>query len=144
MEIINMNEQHIGAVARLERDCFSQPWSERVLEAELKNPNALFLAAIEDEALIGYAGIHRVLDEGYIANIAVDSRFRRDGVATALLSGLFAFARENRLGFLTLEVRGGNEPAIAFYRKMGFGEVGRRRNYYANPTEDAILMTAFL
>ncbi|MEM1485220.1 ribosomal protein S18-alanine N-acetyltransferase [Oscillospiraceae bacterium PP1C4] len=144
MKITAMTMEHLSGVASLERQCFSQPWSERVLEAELQNPNGVFLTAMEDETLAGYVGMHRVLDEGYIANVAVDENYRRRGVATMLLEELLAFARQNKLGFLTLEVREGNIPAIAFYSKMGFREVGRRRGFYAHPTEDAILMTIFL
>ena len=131
-------------MAEIERECFSQPWSERTLAAELKNPAAVFFVARSGGRVVGYAGMHRVLDEGYIANVAVTGAFRRRGAATALMRRLFRYARRERLGFLTLEVREGNLPARAFYEKLGFGEVGRRRNFYANPTEDAVLMTAFL
>ena len=115
-----------------------------MLEAELQSPNAIFFVALNGGRVVGYVGMHRVLDEGYIANVAVDERFRRRGVATALMGRLAAFARRERLGFLTLEVREHNAPAIAFYRGLGFGEVGRRKKFYANPAEDAVLMTLFL
>lgn len=139
-----MTDSHLDAAAALEVQCFSQPWSRRVLETELLNPNAYFVAALDGEAFLGYAGMHRVLDEGYVANIAVSGECRRRGVATGLLDGLLAFSQAQKLSFLTLEVREHNLPAIAFYTKSGFGEVGRRRDFYANPTEDAILMTRFL
>lgn len=139
-----MTRNEIAGVAALEKQCFSQPWSQRVLESELENPNAVFFVAKCGAQVAGYVGMHRVLDEGYIANVAVDEGFRRRGVATALLKRLFAFARREKLGFVTLEVRESNEAAVAFYRKLGFGEVGRRKNFYAAPVEDAVLMTAFL
>lgn len=144
MEIKRMERGTLAEVAALERACFSQPWSERVLETELGNANAIFYTARESGALAGYIGMHRVLDEGYIANIAVADPFRRRGVATALLGALIGYAHGEKLGFVTLEVREGNAPATSFYQKMGFGEVGRRRDFYANPTEDAVLMTLFL
>lgn len=144
MELRRMQQADIPAIAALEKQCFSQPWSEQALAAELQNKNALFLAAFEAGKLIGYLGMHCVLDEGYIANVAVDEAYRRRGVATALLNALLEIARQRRLGFVTLEVRQSNAPAIAFYEKFGFKAVGRRKNFYANPMEDAVLMTIFL
>ena len=82
-----------------------------------------------------------MLDEGYIGNVAVRPAFRRRGVADALLDALDTRASERGLAFLTLEVRAGDEPAIALYRKHGYLRVGLRPGYYADPREDAILMT---
>lgn len=144
MTITAMKTEDIPAVTELEKQCFSQPWSAQVLEAELQNPNSIFLVAKQDEQLAGYVGMHRVLDEGYLFNVAADSSFRRQGVASALMKRLLDYAKETRLGFLTLEVREGNCPAIALYQKLGFGEVGRRKQFYANPVEDAVLMTKFM
>ena len=139
-----MTAEDIVGVASLERACFSQPWSARVLETELANPNAVFFVAVSGTRVLGYVGMHRVLDEGYIANVAVAKPCGQAMPPHWLMERLFAFARRARLGFITLEVRESNAPAIAFYEKSGFGVVGRRRRYYANPTEDAVLMTAFL
>lgn len=139
--IVPMTAEHIPRIAALERRCFSDPWSENALREELFNDTASFLAAVaEDGTVVGYAGMHCVLDEGYIANIAVAPEYRRQGVAGELLGVFLRFGRAN-LGFLTLEVRASNEPAISLYRKFGFREAGRRKNYYTAPQEDAILMT---
>ncbi len=143
MDIRPMVASDIPAVAALERACFSQPWSERVLEGEMKNPNSIFFVAEETE-LVGYIGMQHILDEGYLANVAVDSAYRRSGVGAALLQRLLAFAQQEKLAFITLEVRQSNQPAIRFYQKYGFEVVGRRRNFYESPTEDALLMTKFL
>lgn len=140
-EIRPMSADQIPQVAALERACFSHPWSGELLREELANPGAIILTAVgEDGALLGYAGLHTVLDEGYINNVAVDGRFRRRGVADALMDTLTGFGR-GRLAFLTLEVRASNAPAIALYAKHGFRQVGRRKNYYDDPREDAVLMT---
>ncbi len=144
MTIAAMTMEDVPEVAALEKQCFSQPWSAQVLEAELGNPNSVFLVATETGRLAGYAGMHRVMDEGYLFNVAVDGGFRRRGVATALVEKLVEFAKEKRMGFLTLEVREGNAVAIALYQKLGFGEVGRRKRFYVNPVEDAVLMTKFI
>lgn len=142
MIIRTMTPADIEMVAALEKQCFSTPWSPRALEMELQNKCAVFYVAV-GPALLGYIGMHAVLDEGYIANIAVDAAVRRQGVATALLERLVALAMEKRMGFLTLEVRESNFPAISFYEKNGFGVVGRRKNFYSAPEEDALLMTRF-
>ena len=142
MTVVPMEERHLAALAEIEKACFHAPWSADMLREELGK--GIFLVAEQDGAAVGYVGCQTVLDEGYIANVAVAGPMRRHGLATRLMEMLFAFARRERLGFITLEVRESNAPAIAFYEKTGFGVAGRRRRYYANPTEDAVLMTAFL
>ena len=136
-----MTMEHVPQVAALERACFSRPWSEAMLENELWNDSAVVIVAEgEDGTVLGYAGLQTVLDEGYINNVAVDEKFRRQGVADELISAFVRFGQA-KLAFLTLEVRASNAPAIALYAKHGFAETGRRKNYYDDPKEDAILMT---
>ena len=131
----------IPAIAEIERACFSHPWSENALREELFNDTACFIVAVtESGEVAGYAGLHCVLDEGYIDNIAVREQYRRQGVAGELLGAFLRFGKAN-LAFLTLEVRASNGPAIALYAKYGFKEVGRRKGYYDAPKEDAVLMT---
>ncbi len=136
-----MTEEHIPQIAALERACFSHPWSEDALRDELWNDSAVVVVAEgEDGTVLGYVGLQTVLDEGYINNVAVDPRFRRQGVAGQLVEAFLRFGAA-RLAFLTLEVRASNAPAIALYKKYGFTQVGRRRDYYDDPKEDALLMT---
>ena len=138
-----MTMEHIPQVAALERVCFSRPWSEESLQGELWNDSAVVIVAEgEDGTVLGYAGLQTVLDEGYINNVAVDPQYRRQGIADQLIAAFVRFGQA-KLAFLTLEVRASNEPAIALYAKHGFGEVGRRKNYYEDPKEDALLMTLF-
>jgi len=140
-EIVPMDRSHIPQIAALEQACFPDPWSERLLEDALFDPQACFIAAEDEEGhILGYAGLHAVLDEGYIDNIAVEPDARRHGVASALLDVFCRFAGEH-LAFLSLEVRASNAPAIALYEKFGFRNVGTRRDYYIHPREDAIIMT---
>lgn len=138
-----MIARDLSQIAAIERQCFSQPWSENVLSLELQNPRAVFFVARMGGRAVGYVGMHRVLDEGYIANVAVGAEQRRSGIAAALVRRLLRYAQRERLLFATLEVREGNAPAIALYAKMGFGEAGRRKGFYAAPVEDAILMTRY-
>ena len=138
-----MTIEHIPQIAALERACFSRPWSEESLQGELWNDSAVVIVAEgENGAVLGYAGLQTVLDEGYINNVAVDEKFRRQGIADELIAAFVRFGQA-RLAFLTLEVRASNAPAIALYAKHGFVEVGRRKNYYDDPKEDALLMTLF-
>ncbi len=140
--IAPMTADRLFQVAALERVCFpADPWSPGLFLAALDNPNtAILLAEREDGDILGYAVLSVVLDEGNLDNIAVAPDCRRRGVADALLSTLTGFGRDN-LSLLTLEVRASNAPAIALYEKHGFVPVGRRKNYYDAPKEDAVLMT---
>ena len=136
-----MTEEHIPQIAALERACFSHPWSEDALREELWNDSAVVIVAEgEDGTVLGYAGLQTVLDEGYINNVAVDPQFRRQGVAGQLIEAFLRFGAA-KLAFLTLEVRASNAPAIALYKKYGFTQVGRRKDYYDDPKEDALLLT---
>ena len=139
--LTTMTAEHIPQIAALEKTCFSHPWSEELLRQALWNEAAAIVVAEgEDGTVLGYAGVSTVLDEGYIDNVAVDPRFRRQGVADELIAALARFGRA-KLAFLTLEVRASNAPAIALYAKHGFQQAGRRKHYYDDPKEDAIIMT---
>ena len=146
IKVVPMTADHLEELEKLERICFSRPWSRKMLAEELENECAAFLVA-EDAAtgqVVGYAGLLVVADEGYITNVAVFPAYRRRGIATQLIQVFINFAKGNRLAFLTLEVRPGNAAAIALYQGFGFKEAGRRKNYYDLPKEDALLMTCFM
>jgi ribosomal-protein-alanine N-acetyltransferase len=128
-------------VAELEKRCFSLPWSLQSIQSELKNPIALYLGVFIEGRLTGYAGIQMILDEGYITNIAAAPEERRRGIGDRLMVGLKAAASERGLSFVTLEVRESNTPAQNLYRKHGFIAVGKRKGYYDEPKEDAVIMT---
>lgn len=140
MEIVNATEEMLPQIAALEQRCFSLPWTIEQLRTQL-GERQIFLAAVEDGTVAGYVGLLYVLDEGYISNVAVAPEYRRRGVARKLLERLERRCRDLKLSFMTLEVRASNAPAIALYESRGFRQVGRRKNYYKTPTEDAILMT---
>ena len=141
-EIVPMARSHISQIAALERECFSDPWSESLLEDALFDEQASFIVAEDGEEgnILGYAGLHAVLDEGYIDNIAVAPEARRHRVASAQQDVFCRFGAVN-LAFLTLEVRKSNTAAIALYEKHGFQQMGLRPGYYQHPREDAIIMT---
>ena len=144
VRILDVEPSMIPRIAELERRCFSLPWTQEQLRAQLREAQHEFLAAIEPEGEgLGYVGMLFVLDEGYISNVAVEPDCRRRGVGDALIDALEARCRLHALSFATLEVREGNLPARALYEKHGFEIVGRRKDYYERPKVDAILMTKF-
>lgn len=123
-------------------DLLFHAWSRNMLAEELDNALSAFLVALDESGkVVGYAGLQVVLDEGYITNVAVRPECRRQGIAGKLLQVFLDFAQGNHLAFLTLEVRASNYDAIALYGSRGFRSVGRRKNYYEHPKEDAIIMT---
>lgn len=144
LQIHDAREELLPQVQRIEQQCFSLPWTEAMIRMQLQPDSHVFLTAETEGVVVGYVGMLYVLDEGYISNVAVRPDFRRRGVAEALLRALEARSRALRLSFLTLEVRAGNAAAVALYEKRGYRVVGRRKNYYEKPTEDAILMTLTL
>ena len=142
VRIVPMTADHLDEVAELERVCFTTPWSRNMLAEELDNYLSAFLVALDDnDKVAGYAGLQAVLDEGYITNVAVRPDCRRQGIAGKLMQVFLDFAKGNHLAFLSLEVRASNYDAIALYGSRGFRSVGRRKNYYEHPREDAIIMT---
>ena len=143
MTVIPMGQSHIAAVAALEQACFSAPWSAAALAEELDNPPAVFRVAVEGDTVLGYVGMHHVLDEGFITNVAVSPEARRRGVARALLADLAAYGREHRLYRITLEVRVGNAAARTLYESEGYKLDGIRPKFYSHPTEDAAIYSLY-
>ena len=130
----------MSAVAALETICFSDPWSENSVSSELMNKLALWLVAEENGTVAGYIGSQTCGEESDVMNVAVHPDFRRRGIAEALVNALVEELKAIGSHCLTLEVRASNVPAIALYEKMGFSEIGRRKNYYRNPREDALIL----
>ena len=140
MILETMHAAHVAQIAQLEKICFSDPWSERSIASELDNNLAFWLVAVEGETVAGYIGSQTVLEETDMMNVAVHPDFRRQGIAEALVNGLVEHLKAMGSRCLTLEVRASNAPAIALYEKLGFTEIGRRKNYYRNPREDALIL----
>ncbi|MBQ7385112.1 MAG: ribosomal protein S18-alanine N-acetyltransferase [Ruminococcus sp.] len=144
MMIKEMTAEHIKAAAEIEKLCFVHPWSEQSVKDEMDKENSIFLMAFDGETPIGYVGLSVVFDEGYMGNLAVLEAYRRKGVGKALMQELLNECVKLDLAFATLEVRASNTPAVKLYESLGFTEVGRRKNYYKEPLEDALLLTKFL
>ena len=144
LEITKMTSAHIEEISRLEKECFSSPWSEEGLKSELDNSFARFFVALSDGKIAGYIGSHNVLGEVYITNVAVFPEFRRSGVGKTLVDFLVNEMKAEEAEFVTLEVRESNFNAIALYEKSGFEKVGKRKDFYEKPREDGVLMTCFI
>ena len=140
MILTEMKSCHVAQIAQLEKLCFSDPWSERSIASELDNKLAFWLVATDGETVAGYIGSQTVMEETDMMNVAVHPDYRRQGIAEALVSGLVEHLKAMGSHCLTLEVRASNAPAIALYEKLGFAEIGRRKNYYRNPREDALIL----
>ena len=140
MIIESMTAAHVSQIAELEKLCFSDPWSEKSIETELTCRLSLWLVALEGEQVVGYVGSQTVIDESDMMNVAVHPDFRRRGIAQALVSALEDALRQRGSRALTLEVRDSNVAAITLYEKMGFRQVGLRKNYYHKPKEDALIL----
>ena len=140
IEILPMNETHVAPIAELEKICFSDPWSESSIASELSNPLSCWLVAVEGEKVAGYIGSQTVMGETDMMNVAVYPDYRRQGIANRLILTLVDALKERGSHWLMLEVRQSNAPARALYAKLGFAEVGRRKNYYRNPKEDALIL----
>ena len=142
--IRKMKDMDVAAVAELEKLCFSMPWSEASIRSELDNELSLWLVAEVDGAVCGYVGSQTVLDESDVMNVAVADSARGKGIGSALMSELMTQLREIGSEKLTLEVRASNLPARGLYAKLGFFEVGVRKNYYRDPREDALILSVGL
>lgn len=140
IEIRNMESRDVSQIAKLEELCFNDPWSENSIASELDNKLSLWLVAVEDDNVVGYVGSQTVLGETDMMNIATHPDYRKQGIATRLILGLVDAQEKRGSHSLMLEVRASNETAISLYRKLGFSEVGRRKNYYRNPKEDALIL----
>jgi len=140
MEIVRMQRQHVPQVVALERECFSDPWSEQSLAGELDNPLSLWLVCQVDGEVCGYVGSQTVLGETDMMNVAVLPRARRQGIAQRLILELVVRLKQQGSRCLSLEVRPSNAPAVALYQGLGFSQVGRRPNYYRHPKEDGLIL----
>lgn len=141
--IQRLNDTHLEGVAELERLCFSAPWTKASLTLLLRDGN-YGTVALEGETVVSYAGLIRALDEGEITNVATHPDHRKRGYAKQVLLELIETARTEGLVRITLEVRVSNAAARSLYTALGFGDCGIRKNFYACPREDGIVMELLL
>ena len=140
-EIRPMINSDLEASAELEAMCFSTPWSYQAFKDSLDKPEIyLFYVAYAGEELAAQAGLIISFDEADVVNVAVKPEYRKKGIASKLLTELMKAGNARGIKNFTLEVRAGNQAAIALYEKLGFKTEGIRKSFYREPVEDALIM----
>jgi len=136
-----MSPEDVAGVAQIEKECFSDAWSERLLHEMLESPyDEAWVLAGPEGSLYGYINIRFLAGEGELMRIAVRENFRGLGYSRKLMERMVKSAEEKQAYDLTLEVRAGNRAAINLYKSYGFKKEAVRRGYYHNPDEDAFIM----
>lgn len=140
VDVVRADVSHAEQIAQLESKCIADGWSLKAFEEAFENKNAVIFSAVADNKVIGFLNGSFVLDEAELLNIAVSEEYRNCGVAGLLLK---AFEKEllmRNVVTIYLEVRESNTAARNLYEKYGFVQNGLRKNYYHNPSENAVLM----
>ena len=139
MKLSIAEKEDLKTVARLEK-AFAHPLSEKELHKLHQNETFRILTWKEDEEILGHCVLFRVMDEGEITSLTVREDLRGKGIGKAFLTALLEYLRRDGAKIAYLDVRESNEPARRLYKACGFSELGRRKRFYQNPTEDAIGM----
>jgi ribosomal-protein-alanine N-acetyltransferase len=130
----------VAAVLEIEREANPAPWSDQSFTNELTNPQSVFKVLLGDGKVVGYGGYWRCIDEAHITTVAVAPSMRRQGLGRRIMDTLLTQAAEEGMVCSTLEVRAGNTPAIHMYERMGYVTAARRKRYYPDNQEDALVM----
>jgi [ribosomal protein S18]-alanine N-acetyltransferase len=144
LEIRALSLADVPAIMQIEREAFSMPWRESTFEGLLRRPDSDLIGATRVGRLIGYAVCWTVGGQAELGNVAVAASERRRGTGRRLVQEALRRIRERGADECYLEVRSSNDTARALYEECGFSVVGRRRNYYVRPVEDALVMRAAL
>ena len=143
IRIVPLAKRHLRAVMRIESVVYPMPWSRELYLSELSfRSGRTYRAALSGSDLVGYGGIMHVAGEAHVTTLAVRPDQQGSGIGTQILLALARAARADGMTSLTLEVRAGNEPAQALYRRFGLAPAGIRRGYYRATGEDAVIMWA--
>ncbi len=135
-----MRPEDAAAVEAIERASFAVPWSRRAFWEEAQNERTVYLVALLQGEIVGYAGAWILLDEAQITNVAVAPEKRGQGVGRRLMAEMMMRAKARGAMRMTLEVRPSNEAALTLYKSCGFQDYGRRPHYYQDNGEDAVIM----
>ena len=139
--IRRMTVEDLDEVVAIEEATFARPWTRENYLSELtRNVAARYLVAVVDGHIAGFAGAWVILDESHITNIAVREALRGQGIGRMLTQALLQYVSNLGAAYATLEVREHNTPAKSLYTALGFITVGRRKKYYEDNGEDALIM----
>ena len=141
-KIENLSLSHLDDIMEIEEGCYgAHHWSRDSFIGELNNNCAKYLTAINDDGkCVGYMGVWRIFDEAHVTNLAVHPRFQKKGIAHLLILSSLDLCYQDKIKFMTLEVRKSNERAKKLYESFGFKSLGMRKKYYQDNGEDAIIM----
>ena len=141
LSVERMRYDDIATVQQIEREIFLSPWPKNAYASELsQNRQACYLVLRRDGVILGYAGLWRVAREAHVTTIGVRSNQQHKGLGTVLFAALVQRAYEMAARWITLEVRATNLHAMRLYERFGFKVIGRRRGYYTDNGEDAVIM----
>jgi len=135
-----MTRDDAAGVADVEEACFAIPWSRESFWKEADNPFAFYILAFDGEKVVGFIGCWITIDEAQITNVAVLPSYRNRGIGRGLLETMIREVQKKGVTAMTLEVRPSNAPALALYERFGFKTAGRRKKYYQDNGEDALIM----
>lgn len=137
----SMSLEHLNQVLAIEEVSYPSPWSYYAFAYELlQNNMAHYIVALNGNTIVGYCGMWLILDEAHITNVAVHPDYRQKSIGESLMLEMIRLAVQNGSNRMTLEVRPTNTAARRLYEKLGFVESGRRKKYYTDNNEDAIIM----
>lgn len=142
IKICEMSLYHLIQLKDILKSDFDDFWTYTIFETELKNPNSKYFVAIQNDEIVGFGGILKIIDEIHITNIVTKISKRHIGIAGKLLETLINTSLKENAKLLTLEVNENNSNAIKLYEKYNFKKIGLRKNYYGQ-NENAIIMTLF-
>lgn len=135
-----LRTEHITQILPIESESHGAPWTHKSFTNELINPHSIFLVALVEGSVAGYGGIWMVIDEAHVTTLTVSSTQRRQGIGKALMIELLKQAKAAGMVCSTLEVRAGNDAAIRLYEELGYAVTARRKSYYPDNNEDALVM----
>ena len=139
--IRKMTADDIDAILSIEESCYgSHHWSYEAFLNELFNQIATYRCIVKDNIPLGYMGIWKIVNEAHVTNLSVHPDFQNKKLAHKLLLDSIDECYENKIKFITLEVRASNQKAIHLYEKFGFHSLGYRKKYYQDNNEDALIM----
>lgn len=140
MRFVPLVKDHIEPILVIEKESNGSPWSPLSFEKEIDHEPTEFLVATKGGDVVGYAGAWIIADECHVTTIAVAPEYRRQGLGKKMMDEILARSKDRGVLCATLEVRADNEAAIKMYEKLGFVISGKRKAYYPDNKEDAVIM----
>ena len=135
-----MKQEDADEIAAIEEMTFAMPWSRKDFWAEAVNENAIYIVGLIENKVVAYAGAWISFEEAQVTNVAVHPDYRGQGIGAELFAKLIDEVKKINVTAITLEVRPSNESAIKLYEKFGLKSVGRRKGYYIDNNEEALIM----